>query len=144
MAVAELKGRIFLDTNVLVYAYDTRDAAKLSTARALLADDRLDPVVSAQVLGEFYVTMTRKLNAGFSESEVGDLVELLSDLHVVPLTRNLVLRATETSAASQLSYWDALVIEAASAAGAGVLVSEDLQHGSVVNGVTIVNPFLDD
>lgn len=132
---------MFLDTNVLVYAYDDSEPAKRDRARQILSDDTIDLVISSQVLGEFYITMTRKVHPPLTEPEAADLVDQLADLHVVPITRNVVGDATRTSVESKVSYWDALILAAASAGGAGTLATEDLSDGSTILGVNIVNPF---
>lgn len=136
-----LQGRVFLDTNVIVYAYDDADPAKRDRARAVLADESIEAIISTQVLSEFYVTVTRKLDPGLTPSVAASIVEQLGELHVVPVTRNLVIDAVRSMATVQLSYWDALIVTAASAGGAGIVATEDLHPGTEISGVTIVNPF---
>lgn len=133
--------RAFVDTNVLVYLYDAADSAKRRRAREIMLDDRLDLVISAQVLNEFYVTVTRKIPAPLSLDKAATALEALAELEVVPITRNLVLDAARTGRRHQLSHWDALIVETASRSGAAELLTEDLDAGSVLRGVTIVNPF---
>ena len=133
--------RVFIDTNVLVYRFDGSDPLKQATAAALLADDELDLVISTQVLSEFFAIVTRKLNPPMPIDDAITAVENLSELEVLPVTRNLVLDATRTARDHQLSYWDALIVESASRAGAAELITEDLADGSNLRGVTIRNPF---
>jgi len=134
--------RVFVDTNVLVYLYDSADSAKRDRAREILLDDELDLVISTQVLAELYVTVTRKLQTPLAESEALTAVQNLAELEVASITRNLVVDATRTSIEHQLSFWDAQIIEAASRAGAAELLTEDMAAGSTLRGVTIVNPFV--
>lgn len=141
MAAATLRGRVFVDTNVLVYAYDDADPAKRDRAREVLADETIDVIISSQVLSEFYVTVTRKLSPGLSAQVASEVIDQLSELHVVPVTRNLVADAVQGTDVHQLSYWDALIIAAASAGGAGTLATEDLYSGAEFDGVKVVNPF---
>lgn len=130
-----------MDTNVFVYLYDKEEAAKQERARRLMLDDTVDLVISTQVLSEFYVTVTRKIAAPLSPEQATTAIEALAELEVVPITRNLVLDATSAGQQHRLSYWDSLIIEAASRAGADRLLTEDLATGSTLRGVTIVNPF---
>jgi predicted nucleic acid-binding protein len=133
--------RSFIDTNVLVYAVDTRDRKKHKTAGALLAADDADFVISAQVLGEFHVTVTRKLPKPMTVDAATAALSRLARLPVVPVDAPLVLAATGTAVSAQLSYWDALIIEAAASAGCTRVLTEDLNAGSVIRGVEVVNPF---
>jgi len=138
--------RAFIDTNVLVYLYDSADSHKRNRARELLLDDSFDLVISSQVLSEFYVTVTRKIAAPLSPEAAGLAVEALGELEVVPLTRNLVIDAIATGTQHGLSHWDAMIVEAASRSGTDTLVTdtlftEDLATGSTIRGVEIVNPF---
>lgn len=130
----------FLDTNVLVYAFDSNEPEKQATAQAVMRS-RPDAVVSTQVLLEWYAVVTRKFARPLPPDIAGEALAGLADLHVVQADTDLVLRAAETSAAHQLSIWDAMIIEAASLAGCGELLSEDLSDGLTVRGVTVRNPF---
>ncbi|HET8928239.1 MAG TPA: PIN domain-containing protein [Microbacterium sp.] len=130
----------FLDTDVLVYAFDRSDDRKRRLAIEVI--ERAPFVVSAQVLGEFYVTVTRKLAVPLPADDAARAVGRLSALAVVPTDAALVAAAVETVRAHQVSYWDALIIEAAAVAGCDVLLSEDLADGSVMRGVRIENPFV--
>lgn len=133
--------RRFLDTNVLVYLYDRAEDHKRSRARAVLADESASLVLSSQVLGEFFVVVTRKLASPLSVPDAIAAVRSLADLSVVPIDAELVLAAASTVERHQLSYWDALIIEAAAASGCTELVTEDLDDGSTLRGITVVNPF---
>jgi len=134
--------RAFVDTNVLVHLYDAGDRAKRARARALLLDDSLDLVISAQVLNEFFVTVTRKITSPLSVEAAASAVGTLGELEVVPITRNLVLDAVATGAQHQLSHWHALIVEAAARSGCEQLLTEDLATGATLAGVTITNPFV--
>jgi len=133
--------RRFLDTNVLLYADDLDAGAKRSRARALLKDAMAagDSVVSTQVLQEFFVNSTKKL--GVDAADARRKVELLATLDVVRIDLAMILAAIDLSRLHSFSFWDALVVRAASVAGCTVLLSEDLQDGRVVDGVRIENPF---
>ncbi|MGH3636604.1 MAG: PIN domain-containing protein, partial [Mycobacterium sp.] len=104
-----MPSRTFLDTNVLVYAVDNADPAKKQTARALLTETA-DVVMSAQVLGEFYVTITRKLQPAVALHTATEMVRLLARLACVPIDSQLVQLAIDAGQRWQLSLWDALVV----------------------------------
>jgi predicted nucleic acid-binding protein len=132
---------VFLDTNVLVYADDLDAGDKRERARQLLAAAIRGQygVLSTQVLQEFYVVATRKL--GVEASVVRRKVELLSTLDVVSIQVSHVLSAIDLHRLHSLSFWDALIVTCASAAGCARLYSEDMRHGATLAGVRIENPF---
>ncbi len=138
-----MSGKTFLDSNVLVYAVDESPAEKAKHARAveLLSERPEDLVVSNQVLQEFYVVTTRKLRHPLSEERAAKAVRGIAKLDVVDVDVPLVLAAVDTSRTAKLSLWDALIVEAASRAGCGRVLSEDLNAGQVIRGVRIENPF---
>ena len=131
----------FVDTNVLVYAFDDDSPDKRKTARRLLRDKADQLVLSTQVLGEFYVTVTRKLGKPLPANRAVEALDALCALSVRGLAPPLVRSAVRRSASSQVSYWDALIIESALDAGAAVLLTEDLQHGQQFEALRVVNPF---
>ncbi len=132
--------RAFIDTNVLVYAIDDGEPAKQRQARALLAGAAPGSlVISAQVLGELYVVATGKL--GIAVETAAALIDDLRPLPVVAIDAGLVASAITTSRSAQLSYWDALIVEAAALGGCRRLLTEDLADGATIAGVSISNPF---
>jgi predicted nucleic acid-binding protein len=133
----------FVDTNVLAYAHDRSETARQPVARALLDTlwrDRAG-VLSTQVLQELYVVATRKFDPPMPRGAARELVVLYASWPVVRVDVALVLAASELEERHTLSFWDALVLEAARRAGATRLVTEDLQPGRRIGGVTIENPF---
>ncbi len=130
----------FLDTNVLVYAFDNDEPEKQAQARHLMREHP-DAVISTQVLLEWYSVVTRKFSPPMPADVAAQALAALSDLAVVPADAELVLRAAETSSVHQVSIWDAMIIETASLAGCETLFSEDLSDGLSIRGVTIRNPF---
>jgi predicted nucleic acid-binding protein len=132
--------RVFVDTNLFVYAEDQDEPAKRATAqrliRQLAAEGRA--VVSTQVLSE-YVAAGRKL--GLSLAACREAVLLMCQLHVVGIRPEHVLGAVDLASLHSLSLWDALIVRAASASGCARLLSEDLGHGLVIDGVRVENPF---
>jgi predicted nucleic acid-binding protein len=131
----------FLDTNVLVYAYDSRAGSKHASAISLL--QRLfgagSAALSVQILVEFYAAATK---GGMKAQRAG---EIISDLRICALHRTDhadVVRAIELARRYKISWWDALVVNSANELGCEVLWSEDMNHGQRYGGVTVRNPFL--
>jgi predicted nucleic acid-binding protein len=134
--------RAFVDTNVLVYAVDEDEPEKRDAARELLGSTQPGELaLSAQVLGEFYVTVTRKLARPISEAQAAELLQWLELLPVVAIDAALAKHAVAVSRSAQLSYWDGLVVAAAVRAGCRRLLSEDLNDGQVIATVRVENPF---
>ncbi|MDR1151003.1 MAG: PIN domain-containing protein [Bifidobacteriaceae bacterium] len=134
-----MNARAFFDSNVLVYLFDQANQVKREAATAAL--NGYAPVVSAQVLSEFYWVTTRKLPHPLAPAMAQEAVTEFANFEVVPLDSALVGRAIETSQRCQLSYWDALIVEAAASAGCEELLTEDLAAGARLRGVRVVNPF---
>jgi predicted nucleic acid-binding protein len=133
----------FVDTNILVYAEDRDAKSKHNVARDLvlgLWNDR-QGVLSIQVLQEFYVTVTRKLKKPLRAAEALDAVREYLTWTVVENTGSLLVQAAELQQRAQLSFWDAMVIQAAIQAGCDRLYSEDMHAGQRFDSVVIVNPF---
>ncbi|MDE0203859.1 MAG: PIN domain-containing protein [Rhodospirillaceae bacterium] len=134
--------RCFVDTNVLIYLFDNDSPSKQARAQALLDEERDRIVLSTQVLGEFYVNVARKLEQPLPQDAAARAVEDFSRFDVQSVTAELVLAAVSRSRSSLLSYWDSLIVETARNAGAKILFTEDLQHGQEIDGLRIVNPFV--
>jgi len=131
---------VFLDTNVVVYAFDGADPNKQRIAIGLLeAGDRL--IVSTQVLLEAWWVLTRRLAVPLDEDHASKVIDELSTLPVVSTDPELVRRAIEAGRRFSIALWDALIIEAARAAGCRRVLSEDLQSGQDFDGVVVENPF---
>ncbi len=136
-----MSDRVFVDTNIFVYADDRAAKVKRVRARKVLSDliRTRRVVVSTQVLQEYFVAATKKL--GLSPERARVRVERLSRLDVVLIRPELILGAIDLCRLHALSFWDALVLRSASAAGCGRVLSEDLQDGQTIDGVRIENPF---
>ena len=138
-----MNGSAFLDTNVLVYANDTAQPGKQQTARTLLKNLlRSDSgVISVQVLSEFWVTVTRKIQYPLSISLARQQVDLFALMTVVSLDSALFHDALRIEQLYQVSFWDAQILAAAEAADCSTLYSEDLNACQKYANVTVVNPF---
>jgi predicted nucleic acid-binding protein len=137
-----MASRTFFDTNVLVYLFDSDSPDKQSRARSALrqALERGAAVISTQVLQEFFVTVTRKLARPLPAREAEAALRTLMELSVVQIDPDLILAAAVTSRRDRISFWDALILAAASVAGCDEVFSEDLQHGRSFGRVRLVNP----
>lgn len=133
----------FVDTNVWVYANDARAGSKRSRAREALSTDPASLWVSAQVMGELYVTLTGKLSPPMDRRAARSIVSQLARLNVAPLEAAQVLEALEIARDGQLSYWDALIVATARAAGCERILTEDLATGQTIVGIRIESPFTD-
>ncbi len=135
--------RIFLDTNILVYLFDADAPTKQLRVRQLLANQGLQArlVLSTQVLQEFYVSVTRKLATPLELPVAAQAVRDLATWPVIQIDPALILSAIARSQTAHLSFWDALIVEAALTGGTTELYSEDFQDGLVIEGMRILNPF---
>ncbi|MCP2165621.1 PIN domain-containing protein [Goodfellowiella coeruleoviolacea] len=135
--------RVFVDTNILVYAEDKTNQAHHQTAKALLRElwDTGTGALSTQVLQEFYAVVTRKLRPPLPRAEARRLVADYSEWCVVDTDALLIISASRLEEDHTLAFWDALVVEAALRAGATELLSEDLQHGRRFGPLVVRNPF---
>jgi predicted nucleic acid-binding protein len=133
--------RVFLDTNILIYADDADAGRKREIARAVLADAFRTgtAALSTQVLSEFFVISTRKL--GVPPEAAQKKVELLATLDVFRPDADDLLAAIDLHRLHRLSYWDALVIRSAQIAGCHVVLTEDLSDGARYGQVVVENPF---
>lgn len=133
----------FVDTNVLVYAYDQDAGAKHDISRDLLG--RLwaerTGTLSTQVLQEFYWTVTRKLTKPMRRNTAREVMATYRAWPVLRPTADDVLAATEVEERHRLAFWDALIVVTAERSGASTLASEDMHHGAEIRGVRISNPF---
>jgi predicted nucleic acid-binding protein len=138
---------MLIDTNVLVYAYDRTEPEK--QRRALEVLDALarsgEARLSAQVLAEFFVNVTRKIAAPLTTAQAEERLEHYVRIWpVVPVTSEVVLEAIRGVLAYQLSFWDAQIWAAARLSQVPVVLSEDFSPGAVIEGVRFVDPFAND
>lgn len=134
---------VFLDTNVLVYLFDADTPKKRAAAARLLARESCNEqvVLSTQVLQEFYVAVTRKLANPLAADAALRALESFAELSLVAVDAEMVISAAKRSAGMRISFWDALIVEAALNGDCGVLYTEDLQEGLRIDGMVVENPF---
>ncbi|MGI8575829.1 MAG: PIN domain-containing protein [Egibacteraceae bacterium] len=135
--------RSFLDTNVLLYAYDAHAGDRHDRASELVGSlgAARQAAVSVQVLQEFYVNVTRKIAEPLPVNAAVDRIRAFSRWPVHAPAGGDVIAAAELSEDAQLSFWDAMIVHSAAQLGCPVLWSEDLNPGQRILGVEIRNPF---
>lgn len=134
---------VFVDTNVFVYRFDTSEPEK--QRRADLWVDHLwteeSGRLSIQVLQELYASLTRKLGRPMDPPEARDAVRALLAWKPVAVEPATIEGAWLLTDRYSLSWWDALIVAAAQVAGCRSLLTEDLPHGEVLDGVRVIDPF---
>jgi predicted nucleic acid-binding protein len=141
-ATSFMSDKYFVDTNILMYAHDTSAGKKHEQAKALVEElwrDRTG-VVSTQVLQELAVNLRRKAKKPLDAKATRDVVSDYLAWQVVVYGGDSILEAIDLETRYQISFWDALVIQAAQASGASVLYSEDLSADQLYAGMRVVNP----
>ena len=137
-----MSGKAFVDTNVLIYAHDVDSAAKHQSANHLLKElwNTRTGTLSAQVLQEFYVNMTRKIPKPLPRAAARSVVNSYLIWCVETGTAE-ISAAFRIEDEAKIAFWDALIVAAAIKAGADRILSEDLNAGQMISGVRIENPF---
>jgi len=136
--------KYFLDTNVLVYTFDSSDERRCATARSLVSSSLQDGLgfISFQVVQEFLNVATRKFKVPLTSADAATyLTKVLSPLCEVFSGIDLYRRALDLKDRWRYGFYDSLILAGALAGGARRLYSEDLQHGQAIESLRIVNPF---
>ena len=138
-----MSDKYFVDTNVLVYAYDRSAGRKHERAQALIEElwNSGSGVLSTQVLQEFCVNLRRKAGQPLPADAVRRLIQDYSSWEIVVNTADSILQALDIEARYRISFWDALILQAAESCGATLVYSEDLASGQKYGSVRVVNPF---
>jgi len=140
-----MKDKVFLDTNILIYAIDTSPSYRRNQeiARKLIATHIQNEtgVISIQVLQEFFVVSTGKLKVPLSSEEALEYIQYMSILEIIQPNLDMIITAIHLRKKHLLSFWDAMVIQTARAADCSLLLSEDLNSGFHLGSLTIQNPF---
>jgi predicted nucleic acid-binding protein len=135
--------KAFLDTNIVIYAYDASAGLKHEIARQIMTDlwTSGNGILSTQVLQEFYVNVTRKIPKPLDTDLARQIVADLLKWDVVVNGGDSILDAIDIQKRHNFSFWDAMIISSAVTGGAVTLLSEELMDGQIIGGVTIRNPF---
>lgn len=135
--------KAFVDTNILIYAYDTEAQEKHVVCKEKVRElwDNGQGVISTQVMQEFYVNVTKKIPAPISLDHARRIISNYQAWQVELISPRLVGFASEIQERNQLSFWDALIVATAVQGNVTKLLSEDLNSGQVIEDIEILNPF---
>ena len=135
--------KVFLDTNILVYAYDSSSGEKHGKAVEIMRGlwNSGQGMLSTQVLQEFFVSATRKIEKPLDASAAKGIIKDLLKWKTVTIDGEIILEAINLHEQRKYSFWDSAIIASALEGGAGVLYSEDLSDKHTVKGLVIKNPF---
>jgi predicted nucleic acid-binding protein len=138
-----MSARSFVDTNVLLYAHDVDAGQKHTIAKRLLQDlwEERSGVLSTQVLQEFYVNVTRKIRTPIPPSAARGVVNAYGVWCAAATDLQDIAAAFQIEDEARIGFWDALIVAVAARSGAARLLSEDLNAGQTIAGITIENPF---
>ena len=136
-------GKVFVDTNILVYAHDLNAGTKRHRAATELKRlwESQTGVLSIQVLQEFYVTVTKKVRNPISREEAMGLIEEYGKWEITGIGVDEILKAVDLERRHKFHFWDALIVQAALASDCTQLLSEDFQHGQKIESLAVRNPF---
>ena len=138
-----MSAKVFFDTNILVYANDSGHPAKQDRASELIKNAMIEntAVISVQVLSEFWVTVTQKIEETLPLPVTEHQIEILSSMNIVELNYEIFKSALSVQKLHRLSFWDSLIISAAVSEGCKTIYTEDLNPGQKIMDMKIVNPF---
>lgn len=139
-----MSGKVFVDTNILIYAHDLDAGQRNEISAAILRDlwENRIGIISTQVLQEFYVNVTRKIENPLPKSKARGIIESYLAWPVELNDAGTVLSASEIEERYMLSFWDAMIVASARKAKAEKLLTEDLNHGQEIEGILVENPFV--
>lgn len=138
--MAAESGDIFVDTNILIYAYSDTELEKKKKVLSLLTTESV--AISTQVVNEFIWVMRRKFNVEYGSLKF--IIDNIFDLYkVCIINQSSVLKAVDLSKRLNFSYWDSLMLASALASGCSIFYTEDLQNGQHIdNQIVVINPFV--
>ena len=139
-----MTAKVFVDTNILVYARDASEAKKQELAKQWMAYlwQNRSGRLSYQVCNEYYVVTTQRLKPGLSRKAAQDDIKAFETWKPLPIDHLVIENAWRIQERYQFSWWDSLILSAAQIQGCKYLLSEDLQHKQMIDDVQVINPFL--
>jgi predicted nucleic acid-binding protein len=139
-----MSDRIFVDTNILVYAHDLSAGHRHDRACAIIESlwETGTGVISTQVFQEFYVTITRKIKHPLHPAEAREIIRNYLAWPIQINDPEMTMRASEIEEKNSLSFWDAMIVAAALQLQAKKIITEDLNNGQIIEGILIENPLL--
>jgi len=138
------ENNVFLDSNILIYAYDISAGEKNEIAKNLVMElwNSRRGTISTQVIQEFFVNITSKIPKPIDADTAEIIIRDLLYWKVLVNDETSILEAIRIHKKHEFSFWDALILQSAVKGGAEILYTEDMTHGQVVEGIHILNPFL--
>ncbi len=135
---------VFVDTNILIYAHDMDAGSKHDVAVSIIKNiwEEETGVISTQVMQEFYINVTRKIPNPLTHARARGIIVNYFSWHVELIGPHTILSASEIEERYLLSFWNSLIIAAACQVKAKKILTEDLTHGQIIEGILIENPFL--
>ena len=139
-----MKDKIFVDTNILIYAHDMDAGVKHDVANSIIEKiwEEKSGIISTQVVQEFYVNVTRKIPNPITPVLARGIILNYFSWHLEAIDPHTILFASEIEERHVLSFWDSLIVAAASHSKASEILTEDLNHGQIIEGVLMENHFL--
>jgi predicted nucleic acid-binding protein len=139
-----MNGKVFVDTNILVYSRDASEPEKQRQAMAWMSHlwKSRTGRLSFQVLQEYYSTVTGKLQPGMEPQDARDDVQALFAWRPIPVDADVIKGAWIIQDRFKLSWWDALIVSAAQIGDCRLLLTEDFHENQLIGKVRIINPFL--
>ena len=141
-----MTAKYFLDTNVLVYAFDRNDARKQHIAKdylqRLVTDEQY--LISWQVVNEFCQVVLKKLTPQISGEKVAQFVNSIPEQRIVPFTKTITAKTLQIHQDAHFSFWDSLILATAMLSDCEYVLTEDLSHGQTIEHLRIINPFLEE
>jgi predicted nucleic acid-binding protein len=135
--------KVFVDTNILVYAYDASSGEKHKKAQGIMEScwNSGNGIISSQVLQEFFVSVTKKIAKPLDTSTAKEIVKDFLKWKTIIIDGEIILEAIDVHVRYKYSFWDSMIIASAVEGGAKTVFSEDLSDKHVIKGITINNPF---
>jgi predicted nucleic acid-binding protein len=140
-----MSDRVFVDTNILVYAHDLDAGEKNKAAKSIVAElwESRNGIISTQVLQEFYVTLTRKIQSPVKRASARQIIKNYLSWDLVVNDGLVILHASEIEEIHRISFWDAMIVAAAYSKNSDIIMTEDISDSQKIEGIRIVNPFRD-
>jgi predicted nucleic acid-binding protein len=134
----------FIDTNILVYAYDKSNIVKHNISRGIMNAlwETENGYLSTQVLQEFYITVTQKVKNIIPIDDAVEIIRDLSNWGIHMPEPDDIIKAAKIQQRYKMSYWDSLIIQSSSSLNCDILFSEDMNSGQYYNNVLLINPFI--
>ena len=135
--------KIFVDTNVLAYAFDISAGVKHEKAKEIVENcwHSENCIISTQVLEEFFICLTKKIPTPVDSNTVRQIIRDFLKWRTVAIDGDIILEAIDIHERYKYSFWDSMIISSAIEGGANIIFSEDFSNSQIIKGIVIKNPF---